>query len=215
MRLRFTLLFMIAVTAVAQISKTVADNEYVRALKVEVQPHAKTRLHEHTMNRVMIYLQPGRQDLLYKDGRKVLLQWKAGEAKWSPASGLHVAEITSNNPVTIIEIELKKQSPGTRSTSDLDAVRVDPKHYRVEFENSQVRVLRVRIGPHEIAPLHEHSLNRVVTYLTSQKVRVTADDGQVSISQRKAGEVSWAGPAKHREENLSDDAFEVAVVEVK
>jgi beta-alanine degradation protein BauB len=215
MRPRFTLLFMIAVTAVAQISKTVADNEYVRALKVEVQPHAKTRLHEHTMNRVMIYLQPGRQDLLYKDGRKVLLQWKAGEAKWSPASGLHVAEITSNNPVTIIEIELKKQSPGTRSIGDLDPVRVDPKHYRVEFENSQVRVLRVRIGPHEIAPLHEHSLNRVVTYLTSQKVRVTADDGQVGMSQRKAGEVSWAGPAKHREENLSDDAFEVAVVEVK
>ncbi len=30
-----------------------------------------------------------------------------------------------------------------------DAVKVDPKHYTVEFENDQVRVLRIRYGPHE------------------------------------------------------------------
>ncbi|TMA64990.1 MAG: hypothetical protein E6J68_09630 [Deltaproteobacteria bacterium] len=30
-----------------------------------------------------------------------------------------------------------------------DPVQVDPKHYRVEFENAQVRVLHIQYGPHE------------------------------------------------------------------
>jgi polyisoprenoid-binding protein YceI len=30
-----------------------------------------------------------------------------------------------------------------------DAVKVDPKHYKVEFENDKIRVLRVNYGPHE------------------------------------------------------------------
>jgi hypothetical protein len=30
-----------------------------------------------------------------------------------------------------------------------DPVSIDPKHYKVEFENSAVRVLRVTYGPHE------------------------------------------------------------------
>ena len=30
-----------------------------------------------------------------------------------------------------------------------DPVHVDLRHYTVEFENDQVRVLRIRYGPHE------------------------------------------------------------------
>src|ERR1700735_4725058 len=30
-----------------------------------------------------------------------------------------------------------------------DPVKVDPKHYKVEFENAQVRILRIHYGPHE------------------------------------------------------------------
>jgi hypothetical protein len=37
-----------------------------------------------------------------------------------------------------------------------DPVRVDPQHYTVEFENDQVRVLRIRYGPHEKSVMHGH-----------------------------------------------------------
>ena len=39
------------------------------------------------------------------------------------------------------------------------------------FENDQVRVLHVKIGPGQSTPVHEHTLNRVVTYFSDQKVR--------------------------------------------
>ena len=37
-----------------------------------------------------------------------------------------------------------------------DAVKVDSKHYKVEFENDQVRVLRITYGPGEKSVMHEH-----------------------------------------------------------
>ncbi len=209
------LLFGAAAALAAQSSQTVLDNDQVKVLKVVSPPHQKTRLHQHTVNRVMIYLEPGRQTLAYQDGRKIALNWRAGEAKWSPASGMHTAEITSDQPVTIVEIELKKPGGAAGKASPLNPVKVDPKHYKVEFENPQVRVLRVKIGAHEVAPMHEHVLNRVVTYLSDQDFRVTNADGKTEHPTHHAGEVSWGGPAKHKEENLSDKPFEVLVVELK
>ena len=200
----------------AQTSHTNIDNDQAKVLSVTVEPHQKTPVHQHVVNRVMIYLQAGRQNIDYQDGKKVLLDWKAGEAMWSPASGMHVAEITSDRPVTIVEVELKNPGSSAKAgTSSLDPVKLDSKHYQVEFENDQVRVLRVRIGAKETAPMHEHVLNRVVTYLTDQNFTVTTAEGKVQSVEHKAGEISWGGPAKHKEENLSDKPFEALVVELK
>lgn len=198
--------------------ETPIDNDQVKVLKVQVQPREKTRLHEHKVNRVMIYLDAGTQDFDY-EGKKSTLDFKAGDVKWSPAGGMHIAEITSAQPVNIVEVELKKPgggtAHGTAHQDALDPVKIDPNHYRVEFDNPQVRVLRVKIGPHETAPMHVHSLNRVVTYLHDQKIRVTTPDGKTSDVEHKAGDVAWAGQAKHKEENVDDQPMEVVVVELK
>ena len=191
------------------------DNDQVRALVAHQQPHAKTPLHEHQFNRVMVYLQSGSEFFFYTNKAPATMNFKAGEVQWSPAGGMHMAEITSPEPVTIVEIELKKPGAKLSATGPLDPVVVDPKHYKVEFENDQVRVLRVKIGPHQSTPEHQHALNRVVTYLTGQDIRVTSADGKVERAQHKAGEVVWSGPATHKEENLSDRLFEVIVVELK
>lgn len=86
--------------------------------------------------------------------------------------------------------------------TDMDPVKTDPDHYKAEFENDQVRVLRVRYGPRENGALHEHKLNRVVVYVTDHP-------------GLKAGAVRMAGPAKHTEENRMDQAVERVAVELK
>jgi len=130
------------------------------------------------MNRVMVYLTPGMQVNDYQEGKKELLNFKAGEALWSAAGGIHVAEVTSEQPITIVEMELRKPT-GKNPATTLDPLKVDAKHYKIEFENDQVRVFRVKIGPHESTPMHEHVLSRVVVYLTGQNFRVTGADGKV------------------------------------
>ena len=44
----------------------------------------------------------------------------------------------------------------------LDATKVDPKHYKVEFENDQVRMVRIKYGPNEKSGMHEHVSGAVV-----------------------------------------------------
>jgi quercetin dioxygenase-like cupin family protein len=213
--MKLMLVVAVAATAAAQTSSAPIDNDQVKVVLAHQQPHVKTRLHEHTVNRVMVYLEAGKQTFDYQ-GNKSELTWKAGEPKWSPASGMHVAEIVSDKPVTIAEIELKKTGvKGTSASAPLDPVKVDPKHYHVEFENDQVRVLRVRIPPHQSTPIHTHVLNRVIVYLSDQDIQVTTTDGTSDRLHHKQGEVSWGGPASHKEENMSDHLFEVIAVEIK
>ncbi len=129
---------------------------------------------------------------------------------------MHTSEIVSDSPVTIVEVEVKKPGdPAVKVTTPQDPLKVDPRDYKLEFENSEVRVVRVKFAAHAGAPMHEHQLNRVVVYLTDQNTRMTTPDGKVDTATHHAGEFSWGGPTKHKEENLMDKPFEAIVVEFK
>jgi uncharacterized RmlC-like cupin family protein len=197
-------------------SSTFFENDQVKVVMALEKAHVKGKFHEHKTNRVMIYLQSGQQRFEYQDGKKpAVFTYKAGEVKWSPPEGMHAPEVISNDPFNIVEVELKKPGTGKKITVPLDPVKIDPKHYKVELENDQVRVIRAHMGPHESVPMHEHSLNRVAIFMTDQNIRSTGADGKVTVGQHKAGEAIWRPPITHKEENLNDTPFEVVVVEIK
>jgi uncharacterized RmlC-like cupin family protein len=201
---------------VAQTPPPPIDNDQARVVVAHDQPHKKGTLHDHKVDRVMIYLQAGRQEFVPQGGKPTTLVFKAGDVKWSPATGMHTSEIISDQPVTIVEVEVKKDGdPSKTANTPLDPVKVDPKDYKLEFENSKVRVVRVRMAAGKKVPLHEHVLNRVVVYLTDQNGSMTTPDGQTTTAVHKAGEFSWGAPTKHVEQNNMDHAFEAIVVEFK
>jgi len=197
-------------------SATLLENDRVKVIRALEEPHARGKFHAHAQDRVMIYLQPGRQRFEYQDGRHPeVFDWKAGEVKWSPASGMHSPEVISDEAFNIVEIVLKASGAGQPITSSLDPVKIDPKHYKLEFENAQVRVLRVKIEAHGATPLHEHSVNRVTVFLTDQDFRVTDSHGNTEIMKHKGGDAVWGTPTTHAEENISDNPFEVVAIELK
>lgn len=209
-------LILFAVTIAVTPSATLFENDQVKVVRALEKPHVKGNFHEHKTNRVMVYLQAGRQRFEYKDGRKpAVFEYTAGEVKWSPAEGMHSPESLGDDPFNIIEVELKKAGPGKKISAKLDPTVIDPKHYRVEFENDQVRVIRAHMGPHESVPMHEHTLNRVTVFLTDQNILATTPDGKTQTAQHKAGDAIWSTPVTHKEENLNDKPFEVLAVEIK
>ena len=182
------------------------------------EPHAK--MHVHKYNRVMIYASQGGEWLHYLDGHTEDLKWQAGEVKWSPASGLHYSEIPTTSEVPqgpgLLDIGIKKQgNPGKVTGTALDPLKVAPKDFTLVLENSQVRVLRLKLGPRQSVPMLEHTLNHVVYYLTDENVRETSPDGKAVVTQHKPGDFTWHGPSRHKIENLSDQPFQALVVEVK
>ena len=95
-----------------------------------------------------------------------------------------------------------------------DPVKVDPKHYKVEFENAQVRVLRIHYGPHEKSVMHEHPAG-VGVFLTDHRAKFTFPDGKSEERNSKAGDTTWTPGEKHLPENLTDKPLELILVELK
>lgn len=95
-----------------------------------------------------------------------------------------------------------------------DPVKVDPRHYKVELENANVRVLRINYGPHEKSVMHYHP-SSVAIFLTDIHSRFTTPDGKTEERREKAGQVVKTPAGKHLPENLSDQPFELILVELK
>src|SRR5579862_9729854 len=132
------LMLTMAAAIPAQTTAPPLENDQVRVVYATEKPHVKGRMHQHKVNRVMIYLQAGSQEFTYEDGKKSVLNFAAGEVKWSPAGGMHSPELITANPAHLVEVELKKPGEGKSATAPLDPLKVDPKHYKLEFENDQV-----------------------------------------------------------------------------
>ncbi len=97
---------------------------------------------------------------------------------------------------------------------DLDAVKVDPAHHKVVFENDQIRVVRWVISPGDKTGKHSHPANLNVL-LTDYDARVTAADGKSAEVHSKAGSTTWRDAGTHVVENISQHPMEGIIVEPK
>jgi quercetin dioxygenase-like cupin family protein len=95
-----------------------------------------------------------------------------------------------------------------------DPVKVDSQHYTVEFENAQVRVLRIKVGPGEKSVMHRHP-NAVAIFLTDATGKFSFPKDAPQDITGKAGQVLWTPAVTHLPENTSDQPFEVILVELK
>ncbi len=95
-----------------------------------------------------------------------------------------------------------------------DPVKVDSKHYKVEAQNKQVRVLRITYGPGEKSVMHGHPAS-VAVFLTEGRAKFTFPNGKPEERSWKAGETMLMPPEQHLPENLADKPLELILVEVK
>ncbi len=100
------------------------------------------------------------------------------------------------------------------AASAQDAAAVDAEHYKVAFENDQVRVLRITYGPHEKSVMHSHPAG-VVVFMNDLHGRFTMPDGTTQDNDVKGGTVGWSEAETHQPENLGDKPFEVIQIEMK
>ncbi|MGD0988746.1 MAG: cupin domain-containing protein [Candidatus Sulfotelmatobacter sp.] len=95
-----------------------------------------------------------------------------------------------------------------------DPTKVEPKHYRLVFENDRVQVVSVHYGPHEKSEMHEHP-GGVVVIVTGGHLKFTDQSGKVTDVYAKAGEARWFPPFKHKVENVGDEPYNAVYVGLK
>jgi len=91
-----------------------------------------------------------------------------------------------------------------------DAVTADSKHYKVEFENDIVRVLRVRLDAGDSTPRHTHS-----AYCAIELSDSSLKEGDGPTSESKAGQVFCGDATSHAPKNVGKALAESIVVEFK
>jgi hypothetical protein len=96
-----------------------------------------------------------------------------------------------------------------------DEVAVDPGIAKVEFENEQVRVVRVSYSAaHQSSHMHSHPARFMVT-LTPNDIRSTLPNGTSTTSKRDANVFAWSEPITHSVENLADGSMQNIEIELK
>lgn len=95
-----------------------------------------------------------------------------------------------------------------------DPTKIEPTHYKLDFENDRVQVVYVHYGPHESSALHEHP-GGVVVVITGGHLRFTDEKGRTQEVYAKPGEARWFAPFKHKVENLGDTSYSAVYVGVK
>ena len=95
-----------------------------------------------------------------------------------------------------------------------DPVTVDPQHYKVAFENTSVRVLRVDYAPASKSVMHQHP-DAMAISLADSKIRFHMADGKSEENSMASEAGLYTPAATHMPENIGTGRIDVVLVEFK
>src|SRR5262245_52236039 len=95
-----------------------------------------------------------------------------------------------------------------------DAVKSNPTHYKVVFENASVRVLRISYAAGAKSTMHSHP-DTIVVPLTTAKVQFTGADGKAQESDLAADSALYTPASSHSVTNLTKGPIDGILIEFK
>ncbi|MFQ5651461.1 MAG: SgcJ/EcaC family oxidoreductase [bacterium] len=100
------------------------------------------------------------------------------------------------------------------TASAQDPTKVDAQHYKVVFENDQVRVVRITYGAGEKSVMHYHP-DAVAVFMSDNQVKFSLPNGEAIDTIGKTGQAIWTPAGQHLPQNTGDQPMEVVLVEMK
>jgi quercetin dioxygenase-like cupin family protein len=193
--------------------KVEEENEHFRIVRITYGPGEESVMHSHP-DHVAVFLTDLQAEFEGPDGTTEPVSAAAGTHLFIPA-GSHHPRSTAEQPFEGVAIELKAASAAAAADeAGGDPVEVDAEHYSVEFENDQVRVLRIVYGPGEESTMHYHREHAAVA-LNAQTWDLELADGSTQEIHLEAGGALLAPAGDHLPRNAGDESAEVVVVELK
>jgi len=95
-----------------------------------------------------------------------------------------------------------------------DAVKTDPSHYKVVFENASVRILKIGYAPGGKSIMHAHP-DAIVIPLAASKVRFGLPDGTSQDSDLASESAMYTPAGTHNPTNVGAGPVDALLVEFK
>ncbi len=166
----------------------VLENEYIRAFKVDVPPHAQTLIHRHDHDYVFVTLGDSEVENTVTGKSPIQLRLKDAEARFLMGGFSHTARNLSDQPFRNITIELLKDN--THAPAVEFAAPVSPAQ-KVLFTQDGVRVSEIRLAPGAALPRHEHKAPHLVVAVTDLNLRSNAEGKPAAGLHQKSGDIKW------------------------
>jgi hypothetical protein len=95
-----------------------------------------------------------------------------------------------------------------------DPLKIDAKHYHLDFENEHVRAIRFTLKPDEAVPMHD-DVDALAVCIQECHLRFTRVDGHIQDVHMETGESRWLYGDAHSARNLNTNPMEMLFIEVK
>ncbi len=93
-------------------------------------------------------------------------------------------------------------------------LHADAAHFKVEYEDARVRVLRFRLMPGETSPQHEHA-TRITVVVSGSRLRISDTEGASHEMTVYTGAAERQLATRHTVENVGDQPYEELTTEFK
>jgi beta-alanine degradation protein BauB len=192
-------------------------NNFVRVIHISIPPHGVVSLKASSVESIAVSL----RDCVLKinSDKGSLEQWAAtaGSVIWMQSDTAY--SFTNQNDMPA-ELQISEFLGSHRINqvrvphTSYDPVNVDPQHFRTIFENEQLRVLHLSIGPRAETEDVQFSAGALITLQDSRTIS-TWRDGKIRDDQRAAGSVSWEQSGLHSIKNMGDKPVDSLLLELK
>ncbi len=193
-------------------------NEYVRAFRVEVAPHASTLLHRHSHDYLFVTLGASQVENDVVGKPAVTMKLQDGETRFVPGDFAHVAKNLADTPFRNVTIELLQDAEARKNPPKWDEERglhvLEGGTRDVMFVKDGARVSEVDLQPGASIPSHHHTGPHLFVALTDLDLRNDVE-GKPSIrAQISAGDVRWVpGGFTHTVTNMGKQPAKFVAVE--
>lgn len=195
--------------------KAVADSLGIRMVEITFKPGESSPLHAHP-DFAMYAIEGGTMELTAQDGTKSIRELKAGTTMVNGATE-HTPKNIGKTPVRMMVFEVNRPRPVDGAAAEyntaLDAVKVDPAHYKVLKDTLGIRVLEINYKAGEASVMHAHP-DQALYVIQGSKAEMTAKDGTKTMMDLKAGMTSVGGGGEHLPKNAGKTAMKAILVEV-
>ncbi|HUR36568.1 MAG TPA: alpha/beta fold hydrolase [Terriglobales bacterium] len=93
-------------------------------------------------------------------------------------------------------------------------LQVDAPHFKLEYEDDKVRVIRFRLMPGQKSPLHEHA-TRITVVVSGSRLKIEDTDGATSEINVYTGAADRQIATRHTVENVGEQPYEELTTEFK
>ncbi|HKC34754.1 MAG TPA: cupin domain-containing protein [Chitinophagaceae bacterium] len=189
----------------------VKDTMGIRVLSLNYKPGDSSAMHSHP-DLVLYVVDGGKTEFTMKDGSKTTMDLPSGTAA-IVGSTTHSVKNVGTTTVNGYLFEINRPNKAASTDNTMDAVKVDPKHYKLIQDSLNIRIVMADYKPGTSSPMHSHPDN-VLYVISASKAEFTKKDGSKQVMQLDKGMIAIGPADTHSVKNVGNTNAKVLLVEV-